>query len=432
MTSEPTQHHLQIDQLGHSGDGLLRHDGQVFYLPNALPGEHVHVRLNGSHAELLARNNDSPARVQPVCSLAERCGGCVLQHMALPALLEWKVSRVRKALCNAGYDPQCKPTTFQTSPSSRQRLDVALQRVNGGIILGLHERGGEPVDMTECSLTHPRIMALLPPLRQVLAGLGALTSRGGLAINLLDSGPDLTLETASPLSSSDRSKLADFARSYDIPRITWRSAQNKEMETVVQRAPVFHSFSHARVSPPPAAFLQATRDAEHSIVDAVLKALPPLNRKDRLVELYAGCGTLTFPLSQKGHVTAYEGSAEAIAALRQATHGTRAEGNVRDLNRQPLLPHDLKNTRAVILDPPFSGAGKQLLPLARSAVKDIVYISCNPAALAKDLPPLREAGFHLVSWHVVDQFLWSSDVEAVITLSRDTKRLRKLEKKRSS
>lgn len=72
------------------------------------------------------------------------------------------------------------------------------------------------------------------------------------------------------------------------------------------------------------------------------------------------------------------------------------------------------------------------MPLARSDVKDVIYVSCNPAALSKDLPPLREAGFELVSWHVVDQFLWSSEVETVITLSRDTKRLRKLAKKRSS
>ncbi|MXV35437.1 MULTISPECIES: class I SAM-dependent RNA methyltransferase [unclassified Saccharibacter] len=430
MTATSSQQHLQIEQLGHSGDGLLRYEGQVFYIPETLPGEKVHVRFNGSHCDLLARESDSPERVTPVCALAEPCGGCTLQHMALPALLDWKMSRVRNALQAAGYVSLPTPTSFQTPSHSRQRLDAALQRVDGGMVLGLHQRGGDPVNMTECALIHPRLMALLEPLRDVLSGLGALTGRGGIAINLLESGPDITLETPSPLSSSDRRKLADFARTHAIPRITWRAAPGKEMETVVQWSPVFHSFAGVKVAPPPATFLQATREAEQSIVDAVLNALPSLNRKDRLVELYAGCGTLTFPLAQKGHVKAYEGSAEAMMALRKATHGTRAEGEVRDLNRQPLLPHDLKSARAVILDPPYNGAGKQLSPLARSDVKDIVYISCNPAALTKDLAPLHKAGFQIIDWHVVDQFLWSSDVETVITLSRDAKRLKKIEKKR--
>lgn len=432
MSDTVYQEHLQIDQLGHSGDGLLRYDGHIFYIPGTLPGEHIHVRFHETTVELIKRESDAPTRVKPPCPLFDRCGGCSLQHMALPALLEWKVARVYKAIQQAGYDRLPLPTTFQTPPASRQRLDLALQRVSGHVILGLHQRNGDPIDMTECSIVHPDILALLSPLRDVMRSLGALTGRGALIINLLDSGPDLTLETLSSLSSSDRAKLASFARTHHVPRITWRHETTKETETVVQWSAVFHHFSGIKVAPPPASFLQATRNAEHNIVQTILNSLPSLNRKDRIIELYAGCGTLTFALAQKGLVKAYEGNADAMAALRQATHGTRAQGETRDLNRQPLQPHNFKNARVVVLDPPFNGAGKQISPLAHSEVKDIIYISCNPAALTKDLIPLHAAGFQIIDWHVVDQFLWSSDVETVITLTRSTKRLHKVEKRRKS
>ncbi|MXV44606.1 class I SAM-dependent RNA methyltransferase [Saccharibacter sp. 17.LH.SD] len=428
--TSPLHHRLPVEGLGHSGDGFIRYQGRVVYIPGALPGEHVVLRLNGEQTDLLKHEVTSPVRVVPPCSLFGECGGCAMQHMALPAVLEWKVSRVRHALENAGFSSLPSPETFQAQPAHRQRVDLAIQRVPGSVVLGLHRRQGDPVDMTECTVLHPQIMGLLPPLREVLGSLGALTGRGALAINLFDSGPDLTLEIPGTLSSSDRGKLADFAKNQAIPRITWRPSATANVETVVQWSPVYHHFGEKRVSPPPASFLQATRDSEQAIVNAVLKKLPTLNRKDRIVELYAGCGTITFPMAEKGQVKAFEGNADAIKALNSATHGTRAEGFTRDLNRQPLLPHDLKNARVVVLDPPYNGAGKQISPLAQSDCRDIIYVSCNPTALTKDLTLLKKAGYEIFGWHVIDQFLWSGEVEAVIALSRDAKRLRKAKKKR--
>ncbi len=430
MMEGSTQAHATVEQLGRSGDGMVRHNGQVWYIPGTLPGERLHLRFHNGQVELLERESSAAERVTPPCSLADRCGGCALQHMDPATLLDWKKDQVERTLIKSGFTDLPDPSLYQTPPHSRQRLDVALQRVPGGMVLGLHQRGGDPVDMTECPLIHPELLALLPALRQCLSSLGALTSRGNLAINLLESGPDLTLETSAPLSGSDREKLAAFAREHHIPRITWRPAPGKVMETAAQSGPVFHHFGGVKVSPPPASFLQATQEGEQAIRNAVLAGLPPLNRKDRIIELYAGCGTLTFPLAQHGFVLAYEGEKAAIEALRTATHGSRAEGFERDLNRQPLLPPELNQARVVVLDPPYAGCGKQLASLLRSKVQDMIYVSCNPAALEKELPAMKEAGFAVLAWTVIDQFLWSTDVETVLVLSRDLKRIRKAEKKR--
>ncbi|WP_256888007.1 class I SAM-dependent RNA methyltransferase [Acidomonas methanolica] len=426
----PQERHVcdvTITGLGTSGDGMALLDGRSVFVPGALPGETLRVALAPKGApEILDILAASPARVTPPCPLFGPCGGCSLQMMRLDTMLDWKTARIQAALRNAGFVVQPEPTAVQTPPMTRRRLDLAVARVPGGMVIGLHRRNGPPVDMTLCHVADPALTALLEPLRRVLGGLGALTGEATLQINLLDSGADIVLGTGQELTASDRAKLADFAAAHDVPRISWqKSGQPGIVETVAQLKPVRQSFGPLTVAPPPGIFLQATRQGESAIVDAVLNALPPLNRKDVIVELYAGCGTLTGPLSTCGRVSAYEGVSEAVAALQRARTGHRLEAERRDLVRQPLLAGELTAARVVVLDPPHAGAPRQIEEIARSGVRDVVYVSCNPRALEKDAARLREAGYALVAVTVVDQFLWSAEVEAVIALTKDPKRLRK-------
>lgn len=422
---------LRIEGLGAAADGVAHHDGHVLFIPGTLPGEEVLARFSGTRPELIEITAPSSDRVAPPCTLFGECGGCAIQQMSLPALLDWKTTRVAEALTAAGFEDLPVPQRYQTPSYTRRRMDLAIQRIPGGVILGLHRRNGDPVDMTECHVLHPTLFALLTPLREVLSSLGALTGRGGLVLNLLDSGPDLTLSTPAELTTADRTKLAAFGRQHGLPRISWQNPKDRSVETVSQTRAVKEAFGSVEITPPPAAFLQATEDAENAIVQAVVDGLPPLNKKDITVELFAGCGTLTFPMSEKGRVIAYEGDLAAATCLKAAAGGRRVDGFHRDLMRQPLLPQDLKSTRAVVLDPPYAGAGAQTMPLAKSGVKDIVYVSCNPAALEKDGRALKEAGYSVLNWTIVDQFLWSTEVETVLVFSRDPKRVKRENSRRS-
>lgn len=425
MTEESYQCVLEVHSLGAGGDGLIPMEGKNYYLPMTLPGEKLHLRFKNDHVELIERQSDSSLRVTPPCSLFEECGGCHMQHLSPHALLEWKKERVSHALTQAGFQTFPEPDMFQTAPQTRRRMDFALQRIPGGMLIGLHRRQGDPLDLTECAILHPKIADLLPALRLVLSSLGALTDKGGLLINLFDSGPDLTLETEKELSASDRKKLADFAKEYAIPRITWRRSPTSFIENIVQWGPVFHHFSDVKITPPPASFLQASNDSEAAILEEILKSLPKLNKKDRIIELYAGSGTFSFALAEKAHITAYEGNHLASQALHAASHQRRITAISRDLARQPLLPQELKNARVIVLDPPYQGAGKQMNHIANSEVKDVIYVSCNPAALIKDISLLQKAGFQLLNWRLIDQFLWSTEIETVLNLSRDPKRIKK-------
>jgi 23S rRNA (uracil1939-C5)-methyltransferase len=177
------------------------------------------------------------------------------------------------------------------------------------------------------------------------------------------------------------------------------------------------------VRPPPGGFLQASAEGEAAIVEAVLAGLPEkLAGKARIAELYAGSGTLTFALAQRARVAAWEGDGPALAALKEAVNrgglAGRVEAFARDLARGPLGEAELAGFAAVVLDPPHAGAAAQVARIAASAVKRVIYVSCNPAALGRDAAVLRGAGFRLLSAVPIDQFLWSARLESVCVFSR--------------
>ncbi|WP_336762992.1 class I SAM-dependent RNA methyltransferase [Asaia sp. VD9] len=416
----------EIRAFGANGDGLVLIDDKPAYIPHAVPGDRMRLRVGDDrHVEVLDLLSPSPERVSPVCALFGQCGGCSMQTTALPALLDWKTALVRHALERAGFRTLPRVTSVQVPPETRRRIDLAFQRQPGRLVLGLHRRHGDVVDMTECHVVHPALLALLDPLRHVLSSLGAVTGGGDLQINLYSSGPDILLSTDSALAPTDRVKLAAFGRDHRIPRISWKSRRRPEQgfEIVAQQGPVFHAFGAVKLCPPPGGFLQATEQSESAIAQAVLDALPSLNRRDPIVELFAGFGTLTVPMAQKGRVLAYEGHFEAISALKSGAIGQRIETTHRDLTRQPLIAKEFAKARVVVLDPPHAGALIQMDHIARSGVEDIVYVSCNPQALQKDSALLQKAGYEVLSVSVIDQFLWSTEVEAVVSFTKSKKRL---------
>jgi 23S rRNA (uracil1939-C5)-methyltransferase len=168
------------------------------------------------------------------------------------------------------------------------------------------------------------------------------------------------------------------------------------------------------VVPPPGAFLQATQDGEEALQAAVSDAVGSC---DRIVDLFAGCGTFSLPLAQRAEVHAVEGSGDMLAALdagwRSGIGLSQVGTETRDLFRRPLLADELARFGAVVIDPPRAGAQAQTRELAEAQVARIAAVSCNPATFARDAKTLTEAGYHLNWVQVVDQFRWSAHVELV-------------------
>lgn len=419
----PPTSEVTIKRLGTAGDGIaLLGDGTLLYVPGALPGEVVRARPvarrgEGWAAELVALLRPVPERVAAPCPHFGQCGGCALQHWHGDAYADWKAGLLRHALGRAGFADAPVGPVCRCQPANRRRLDLALRRTPAGVTAGLHrQRSTDIVDLETCLVAAPALFSLLRPFRVLLQGLDALNRNGSAELNLTETGPDLLLRTDAALSVGDRMALAGFAHVQDIARISWALKRDPPEPVCVRRQPIA-TFADVPVHLPPGAFLQATADGEAAIVSAVIAGLPAVQGRARIVELFAGCGTLTFPLALHGHVTAYEGNEAAFQALRRAAACRPVHAIQRDLARSPLQTAELAGACAIVLDPPYTGAAGQMPALAATKAGRIIYVSCSQAALCRDARVLKAAGYKIAAATAIDQFLWSPQLECVVVFS---------------
>jgi 23S rRNA (uracil1939-C5)-methyltransferase len=345
------------------------------------------------------------------------CGGCAVDDRASID----KFFLLASALSRAGFADAAVSPLVEIPLRTRRRVDLATARQGTKISLGLHRaRSHEVVDMTECVLLDPRLVNLLPPLRVLLRSLEAFRRTGSVIVNWLDSGPDILFRMDADATGPDRRNMISFARAHGVLRISIAKGA-AEPELVAMLAPPVVTFSGVPVEPPPGAFLQASAAGESEIIKAMLDGLPKLNAKSRIVELYAGIGTLSFALAKYARVEAYEGAADAVAALDLAIRRNNLAGRMsvflRDLARRPAKNSELSGAAAVVLDPPYAGAGLQMKNLAASGVARIIYVSCNPEALAHDGAELRRAGYVVENSTPIDQFPYSGNLESVVVFA---------------
>jgi len=416
-----------VSRLGGDGDGIAElADGTQLYLPLTLPGERVLARPTSRRGEGWAGVAEilepSPARVTPPCPHFGVCGGCAVQHWADPHYAAWKANLVAAALRRAGFSADGL-ILQRTPPRARRRMDFALRRNQGSVTVGLHAaRSDNLVDIQACEILHPKLFALVAPLRIVLKSLTAFRREGSAIVNLLDSGPDLLLRLDGTPDTGDRTRLAAFAEAHGLPRVTCAPLRGG-METAAQLRPAVTRLQGVAIAPPPGAFLQASQAGEDAIVAAMLAGLPErLPARARVVELFAGVGTLTFALAKRARVVAYEGDRVAADCLVAAVNGGGLAGRVaigiRDLARQPLAAKEMAGAAAIVLDPPYAGAAAQMEQIAAAGAPRVIYVSCNPAALARDARVLGMAGYRLIQSTAIDQFLWSARVEGVAVFGR--------------
>ena len=424
----PPPAEVRVSRLGGDGDGIAElPDGTLLYLPLTLPGERVMARPTGKRGEGWAGIatgilEPSPARVTPPCPHFGICGGCAVQHWADSHYAAWKANLIAGALRRAGFASDGL-ILQRTPPRARRRMDFALRRNQGSVTVGLHAaRSDNLVDLQVCEILHPTLFALVAPLRIVLKSLTAFRREGSAIVNLLDSGPDLLLRLDDTPDSGDRTRLAAFAEAHGLPRITCAPLRGG-METAAQLRPAITRLQGVTIAPPPGAFLQASQAGEDAIVAAMLAGLPErLPARARVVELFAGVGTLTFALAKRARVVAYEGDRVAADCLVSAVNGSGLAGRVtiaiRDLARQPLAAKEMAGAAAIVLDPPYAGAAAQMEQIAAAGAPRVIYVSCNPAALVRDARVLGMAGYRLIQSTAIDQFLWSARVEGVAVFAR--------------
>ncbi len=402
-----------ISRLGHQGDGIA--EGPVF-APRTLPGEVVSGTVVGQLLTEIRVETPSDQRVKAPCRHYKSCGGCQLQHASDAFVADWKVEIVRKALDAQGIEADMRP--IHTSPErSRRRATVAVRRTKKGTLAGFHGRASDTItEIPDCHLLHPDLIAAIP-VAEALALLGG-SRKGVLAVTLTlsEGGLDVAVKGGKPLDGPLELALAQATEHHGLARLSW------EGEVIATRQQPVQRFGAAEVVPPSGAFLQATKDGEQALLQAVLKATEGAKR---VADLFAGSGTFSLPLAQTAEVHVVEGEADMTAALdqgwRKAKGLKRVTTEARDLFRRPLMPDELRHFDAIVLDPPRAGAEAQVSELAQAKRPVIAYVSCNPVTFARDAKTLVNAGYTLEWVQVVDQFRWSSHVELAARFTLNSK-----------
>jgi 23S rRNA (uracil1939-C5)-methyltransferase len=397
--------HYKIVRLGHQGDGVA--DGPVF-APRTLPGEIVSGTRVGSQLQDIRIETPSADRVQPPCRHYKGCGGCQLQHASDRFVKDWKQQVVDAALAAQGITTQMRPI-HTSPPNSRRRATLSARRTKKGALAGFHGRASDViVEVPDCRLLDPRILAGIH-VAEKLAIQGA-SRKSELAVTLTcsDAGLDVSVKDGKNPDGPLRASLAQIARESGLARLTW------DQEVIAMQALPIQEFGRAGVVPPPGAFLQATKDGEAALLNAVQEIVKGARK---VVDLFAGCGTFSLPLAEGSEIHAVEGDAGMMEALdkgwRQAVGLKKVTTEARDLYRRPLMPDELAKFQAAVLDPPRAGAAAQVAELGRSAIPAIAYVSCNPVSFARDARHLIDAGYDLNWVQVVDQFRWSTHTELV-------------------
>lgn len=423
---------VTIEALGADGDGIARlphggSDGATVFVPFALPGERVRVRVHstpdGLRGTLVDVLQPSPDRMAAACRHFGACGGCVMEHLAEAPYRAWKRGLLTEALARAGLLDAPVADLVAVPPGSRRRATFfAHRQADGGVKLGFQARAShDVVDLTDCAALVPALNALLAPLRDLLKRLLPPGARAEAVVNALDSGLDVLLRTpGKALPPPIRQMLTDFAAARDLARVSWQSMMpGTRVEPVAARRTPHVLFGAVPVTPPPGAFLQATQQGEEALRREVLAAAAGAKR---VADLFCGAGAFALPLAAAAQVHAIDGDAALAGALRKAADaagiGGRVTSEVRDLMKRPLIADELKRYDAVVFDPPRAGAASQAGRLAASKIPVVVAVSCNPATFARDAKLLVEGGYRLEKAVPVDQFVWTPHLEIVAVFRR--------------
>lgn len=423
-----------IEAIGGRGDGVAARDGQVYYVPLTVPGDRARIqptekRGDGYGARLLEVVSPGPARTVPPCPFYGECGGCALQHMAVDAAHAWKRQRVVDALAQQGLGDvlveatEIVPMAAEDPLGGRRRATFVATCAGADMHVGFNVRGSNRVvDVGRCLVLTGALDGLIAPLRGLFAELLHDGGRAQAIATDLAPGLDVVLVLAEAPDLAALERLAVFAATNGIRRLSWRLKAGGPVEPLAQGGPCQVRFGGVAVDFPPAGFLQPSQAGEARLSRLIVGGV---GTAASVVDLYAGLGTFTFALAAGGRrVHAAEGEAASVAALTKASAraglSDRVTAEARDLDRRPLAPADLAPFEAAVFDPPRPGAPAQAKALAATAnLKRVVAVSCNPATFARDARFLVEGGFKIDRVYPIDQFAYSPHVEVVAWLSRN-------------
>jgi 23S rRNA (uracil1939-C5)-methyltransferase len=439
---------LKVESLDLEAQGVA-HDatGKVVFVEGALPGEEVQVHVNRrknnwEQATLTALRRESAQRVAPKCPHFGQCGGCKVQHLHSAAQVATKQRALEDALWHLA---KVKPEQLLRPIEGpawgyryRARLSVRFVIKKNKVLVGFHERKSSFVaDMGSCEVLPPHVSALLLPLRELVLGMSQRDQLPQIELAVGDHVTALVLRHMQPLPPPDLQRLRDFAAQHHVQ--WWLQSKGPDTVQLLDAAgPLLaYALPEFGVHMPfrPTDFTQVNPHINRVLVKRALGLLQ-VQRHERVIDWFCGLGNFTLPLAtQAAQVLGIEGSAALVqralenAQLNSLSHRVSfVASNLFEVTAQALAAHG--PAAKWLIDPPREGAHalvKALVDLQAdpglaahyAAPQRIVYVSCNPATLARDAALLvHQAGYRCTAAGAVNMFPHTAHVESIAVFEK--------------
>lgn len=411
---------LKIESIRLPGDGVGKHNNKSVYVPFTCSGDEIEAKIteessNRIQADLLELKHASALRQTPPCEYFTKCGGCKLQHVNEKTYDDFKIGIIKDVLRDLGLKDMQMLPFYKVPQNSRRRVDLKVAVEKDTVKLGFFAtRSHDVVDVQKCIVAEDSINAILPALREAISSLQKPSIVNSVSITKLAEGLDILIIAKSKLTDKDAEAFSQLAKGENIIRLSQTyDALDKSYEKIIDLQRAYVKFGETQVNIPVGSFLQATSSSQDKLIDFVVQNL---KNSKKVADLYAGCGTFSFPLMKSAKfIGSYEGFEAMVSAIYSATIKNNLDNKInateRDLFKKPLTDKELNNFDAVVINPPRNGALPQIKNISKSRINKLVMVSCSPETFKRDAKNLLQNGFKISSLQPVDQFLYSSHME---------------------
>lgn len=428
---------VTINALSHEGRGIAVINNKTTFIEGALPGEVVLFKYSKRHnkydegivTEIISASAD---RVTPPCPHFSICGGCNLQHMHPAQQILFKQNVLLEQLQHFGNLKPQKILAPLIGPvwnyRHKARLSVKYVDKKGALLVGFHEKNGRYVaDLKSCQVLHAKVGQLIEPLKLLIMQLSIYRQIAQVEIAIAENSSALIFRHMEPLTEQDKNIFIQFGQHHDfhiylqgnkpLPLICIFPDNN---EHLLSYDLTDHNIS---LKFKPTDFTQINPVINLKMVNAALEMLE-LNKDDNVLDLFCGLGNFTLPIAKYCKtVVGIEGDQQLVQRAQQNAQQnniTNAQFYAANLAEPNLSVSWMQQKyHKILLDPPRTGAIEIIKHFPQLQAKKIVYVSCNPATLARDAGELAKQGYLLIKAGVMDMFPHTKHVESIALFSRD-------------
>jgi len=423
----------RIESLDREGRGVAHHEGKTVFVDGAVPDEIVEYasyrkKPAWEAAQILRIEREGGARVSPRCAFFGQCGGCSMQHVEERAQVAAKQRVLEDALWHIGrVRPETMLRPVYGMPwgyRHRARMSVRWVPKKGGSLVGFRERRSSYVtDMTSCEVLPRSISDLIPALRALVSRLAARSRLPQIEVAVGDESAALVFRHLDELGEDDQAMLREFAQASGVR--VWLQSGGPESARPLEPAqgePLWYALPEfgVRIRFLPTDFTQVNQGVNRVLVSRALRLLDP-RPGERIAELFCGLGNFSLPIARSGaQVVGFEGNAGLVERAREnaAANALAARFEVADLTKGEFIAHGPFDK--LLLDPPREGAIEAVKALPQDGPRRIVYVSCDPATLARDAAILVNVkGMRLAAAGVVNMFPHTAHVESIALFEKN-------------